>query len=163
MSRVLEGARQFWSDKAGASTVEFALLAPLLITALLTAFDLGGALQQKMKMAHIMRVGAETAAAQPPSRATSDATTQILAHMRLAAEGSSRASLPRSAVQHSLTMQVEHACACPQARTTLLTCHPVCPGGATHFIFFRLRITQTYVGHLIPTLPLNAEMLIQVR
>lgn len=60
---VVAGLRGFWTSERGASAIEFALIAPLLVLLMLASADLAYAINQRMLMQHILRVGAQTAMA----------------------------------------------------------------------------------------------------
>ena len=53
--------RRLWRDQQGVSAVEFALVAPMLILAMLVATDLGLSLSRKASVANAARAGAEFA------------------------------------------------------------------------------------------------------
>jgi len=53
----------FWRAEDGASAIEFALILPILVTMLLSTADFALAINQRMTMQHILRVGAQTAMA----------------------------------------------------------------------------------------------------
>ncbi len=54
-------ALQFFRDRRGVSAIEFAMIAPIAVTAMLAAFDLGNAAQQQMAMQEAVRTGGQYA------------------------------------------------------------------------------------------------------
>jgi hypothetical protein len=128
-----------------------ALLSPVLIFSLLAAHDLGNAIQERMKLAHVVRVGVETAAEQGSSIPEPIAVAAILAHMSVAA-GSDQ-----------VVLQAERLCACPTTGETYIACSVPCSGGLANFVYFRLEAAQTYSGSLLPSMPIRISRLLQVR
>src|SRR5918997_6063445 len=63
-------------DERGAAVVELALIAPVLALMLLLAVDVGLAVNEKMAVDHVMRVGAETAMADPGESKVQDVLEQ---------------------------------------------------------------------------------------
>jgi Flp pilus assembly pilin Flp len=151
MPRWFETGATFLAARAGAATIEMALLAPVLILALLAAYDLGGAVQQRMHLAYVVRVGVESASANSSSVPEVTARMQIAADMAIAA-GSDQ-----------IQLTVERLCACPAAEPTFVSCSLPCSGGIPNFIYFRMSADRVHQGILIPSLPLQATGLLQVR
>lgn len=72
---VVRAVVAFVREERGAIAVEFALMLPLLVTLFLSMADLGLAINQRMKMQHILRIAAQVAM-RGGSLAEVDATLQ---------------------------------------------------------------------------------------
>jgi Flp pilus assembly protein TadG len=149
MERRRSYARGYWQDCRGTAAIEMALLAPILIFALLAAYDLGNAIQKRMKLAHVVRVGVEAALDQGPSAPDQDALAEILWHMSTAAGGD------------QFVLEVERLCGCPETAGTYTSC--TCIDGQASFVYFRLEGSHLYSGNFLPSMPLITSRLVQVR
>jgi Flp pilus assembly protein TadG len=65
MDRIVSAFRRCRTDRAGAALVEFALIAPVLISLLGGAVDLGGAIALSVRLENAARTGAQYATRMP--------------------------------------------------------------------------------------------------
>jgi hypothetical protein len=144
-------AHRFWQGCAGTAAIEMALLSPLLIFSLLAAYDLGNAVQQRMKIAHVVRVGVERGSEQPSSVPEATAVATILAHMSVAAG------------TDQVLLRAERLCACPNSDLNYVSCLLPCSGGVANFVFYRLEASQTFSGFFLPAMPMRTTRLLQIR
>lgn len=105
--------RRISKEESGAAAIEFALVAPLFVIALLGAVDLAVAEYDHMQMDHVVRAAAQVAQTDPGVTAVSTAAERL-------AEGYfPAASLPQ--------MTVNKFCACPDTPdAALVSCDTTC-------------------------------------
>jgi Flp pilus assembly protein TadG len=117
-------------DRKGVSTLEFGLVAPVLILVLLGVFDLGNALQQSIRLESAARAGAQYAFAYPGDEAG------IAAAVRANLTGWSNVVVQRPV----------RVCKC--ADGTGVDCSTgTCDGGATLPItYISVTVTRPFVG-----------------
>jgi Flp pilus assembly pilin Flp len=60
-TRVLSRLRRLWTDRRGVSAVEFAIIASVMVTLMLGAFDFGNAAQEQIALQAAVRAGGEYA------------------------------------------------------------------------------------------------------
>jgi len=156
-STARKAARQFpvaafCDDARGASATEFALLAPLLALALLSATDLGLAEYQKMSMDHALRAAAQKAMSDPGAEAARQIASEAAAANFSAASGAD-----------SLTISARRFCACPDNLSVEVACTTSCANGRHTYIYYRLDASKNYVGFLLPTFSLRSSAQVQIR
>ena len=131
----------------GVSAVEFALIAPVLVVALLSMVDVGFAIHERMTINHVLRAGAQTAMEDPDDG-------EVLAVINeTAARNFAAGDVPEFTVEHPV-------CECPG--NTDVTCSATCDGGAATSIYYRLEGNKTYDG-IFMSIPLGPSMRVQVR
>lgn len=143
----------FLRDETGVSAVEFALIAPLLVMMLLMMTDFGMAIQQRMTMNHILRIGAEAA-----MRGASDA--QIAATLQAAVDDHATARMSTLTVAPPMRM-----CRCPQTGNLPVACTEDCAGGEAPDLFHEFSATLPYRSILMGEgldITLRGRLLVQV-
>jgi hypothetical protein len=141
----------------GTSAIEFALLSPVLIIALLGMVDIGREMTERMTIGSILRVGAQRAIA------GGDVAT-VESVLRAAASHNFTLSDPGFAGNDtSLALQVERICACVGAPLDHVACMTTCTGQTPTAIYVILRAEKTYSGILLPRMFLYQSMQVQVR
>lgn len=147
-------------DQHGASAIEFAMLAPVLVMACLATVDVGMAISERMGMDYILRAGSEGAKVdlgeEEVKTLVADAASQSF----------TVASETDGDIQSSptdLDVTVDRFCSCPGSIGTPADCDaPACPGAVDPYLFYRLKAEKTYDPMLLPDFPLSGSMLVQV-
>jgi Flp pilus assembly protein TadG len=116
-------------DRRGAAAVELALVAPVLVTLMLVIFELGGAMQQTMRLESAARAGALHAAALPTD------TGGIAATVRAALEGWNDVTVAPATV----------TCECPGAG--VVSCGGTCTLPMERFV--TVTVTRPFSGLLL--------------
>lgn len=147
----------FAGDDAGVSAVEFALLAPMLVFALLATVDLGLALTERMTIGHILRAGAQGA--------TEDVgITSVDRILRTtAAKNMTVAAAGTTGDDSSLALTVSRICSCPDQPSVAVACSATCTGSAPTQIFYALSGQKTYAGLILPRFSQSGSLQVQVR
>ena len=145
----------------GASAVEFALLAPVLVFACLTTVDLGLALYDRMTLDHVLRAGAQSAmgdigAEEVAVVLEATATNNFAIAGETNAAGNGLGSGP-------LTIDVDRYCSCPDDRSASVSCTAPCPGTTPPFVFYKMSASTSYDGMIIPSLSFRQTVEVQVR
>ena len=131
-------------SEQGASAIEFALLAPVLIIALLGTVDVGRALTEQMTLGSLLRTGAQSAIA----GGDASAIDRVL---RAATD------------DDSVSVTVAPFCACPEGPQTAVECSTTCPGPAPTAIFYSLAAEKAFSGIFLPDRLLSRSVQVQVR
>jgi pilus assembly protein CpaE len=144
-------------DDEGVSAVEFALLAPMLIFALLAMTDLGLAISERMTIGHVLRAGAQGAAGDV-GVADIDLILRTTAakNMTLASAGS-------SGNDTSLALQVSRICTCAPNPSVVVVCSATCAGNTPTQVFYALSGQKTYAGLVLPRFSQSKALQVQVR
>lgn len=141
----------------GVSAVEFALLAPMLVFALLATVDVGLALTERMAIDHVLRSGAQSATV----AANVSTIDQVL---RITAANNFTVAEPGAAGDDtSLALAVERICSCAGQPGTAVDCSTTCSGEAPTQIFYTLAGEKTYSGIVLPQFRLSPSVQVQVR
>ena len=151
--------RRIWHGESGASSVEFAILAPVLCFLLLGAVDLGSAISQRMSMGQVMRSGAQVAMEDPGE----DKVQSVLvstASRNFTVEGEDGNTISAG---DPMALNVSRVCACPEAPEVAAVCSTVCPGPSPTLIFYKMSAAKVFSGVLVRRLPLEARAQVQVR
>ena len=156
-------ARRCWSRigaaESGASSVEFAILAPVLCFLLLGAVDLGSAISQRMSMGQLMRSGAQVAMEDPgEDQVESVLVSTASRNFTVAEEDGTTIS-----TGDPMTLNVSRVCACPEAPDVAAVCSTVCPGPTPTLIYYKMSAAKEFSGVLMRGLPLEARAQVQVR
>ena len=153
--------RRLPRGEEGASSVEFALVAPVLCMILLATVDLGSALGERLAMGQVLRSGVQVAMEDPGEADVRDLMASTASgNFETATE--SDATDP-SVVNDPLTLSVDRFCACPDAPETALECSTVCSGTVPTFIYYEMSAAKNFSGVLLRSVPLRATAQVQVR
>ncbi|WEX90760.1 AAA family ATPase [Sinorhizobium garamanticum] len=146
------------ASEAGASAVEFALIAPVLALALVAMADLGFAIYERMTLDHALRAGAQAAMADPGA-------TQVYKVMQ--------STLAKSANPANATVAaVNRYCACPESADVKPEAAPECgktpcANSAPELVFYRLDAATLYrpmsAPEVLPEFELNSSIQVEVR
>ena len=149
--------RRVLRDEAGVSAVEFALLAPMLVFAVLAMVDLGMALSERMTIGLVLRAGAQVATNNVGVVAITQAVRATAAQkMQLAAVGA-------SGNDTLLALTVSRFCTCAGAPSLEVVCSTTCTANAPTQIFYALSGQKTYAGLILPRFSLTKSLQVQVR
>jgi pilus assembly protein CpaE len=147
----------WWRGGEGASAVEFALIAPMLIIGLVTMVDVGLAANERMTIDHVLRSGAQRAMADPGAGAVlnvlKDTATR---NFTLPPDGAPQPP-------HTLSLSAVRFCACPEDTGAAVACSTICSGPKPTFIYYRLLGAKTYKGMIIPSVTSSISMQVQIR
>lgn len=131
------------TSEGGSIAVEFALMAPLLVLALLSTIDVGRAVTEQMGLGSLLRTGAQAA------MAGGDAS-KIREALQAGTDG-------------SVTLDVARVCGCPENAGTAVDCSTTCAGPAPTAVYYRLMAQKTFSGIFLPGIPLSRSLQVQVR
>lgn len=130
----------FWRRQDGVSAVEFALIAPVMIGALLGMVDIGMAISERMSIDHVVRAAAQVATSDPGA-----ATVQQVLEDLSAGKG--------------YEVVADYYCPCPGDEA----CAEPCSDPAAHTGYL-LRVETTYVSLITPLeIPMQSMVRVQVR
>ena len=141
-SGALAHARAFLGRENGVSAVEFALLAPILVFAVLAMLDLGLALYERMTMDRLLRGGAQAAMSDP-------GRPHVIAVIEASAED-------------EFDFEVDRYCAC-RVDLDAVVDPCTCADGSQPAIFYKLEAARDYPGMVLPSIALGAETKVRVR
>lgn len=133
---------------AGSAGVEFAIIAPVLILAVLSTADIGLAIHESFEVDQALRNGAEAALRDPGE----DHVEAILDAVDDTGGG-----------QSSTTWSVARYCACPESPGIPTTCSTTCAGQRPTAIFYDIGGVRAYPGILLPARDLTRSASVQVR
>lgn len=146
-----KGSKAFrvWATcECGVAAVEFALIAPILIAAVLTMSDLGFAIHERSEIDQALRNGAQHAISDPGE-------AKVAAVLALVD--------PTGAGRDSTVFTVDRFCSCKETPDTQTLCSTTCAGDMPTSIFYSLTGTREFSGFLLPAVTLNRSSLVQVR
>lgn len=135
--------RNLIRDSSGASAIEFALVAPVLITAVLFMVDIGLAVSTRMELNRDVRAGAQAA------MSLNNDTSAIQA-IALASSGSPEGT----------TVNVAGSCACG---STVSACQSLCGNGTAPSVFIAISAIKPYDGLFLGRRNLEASTRVQIR
>jgi pilus assembly protein CpaE len=118
--------RDLPSDRSGASALEFALFAPVLVFGLLAMADVGIGIGMRMELDRIVRSGAQAAM----SLNNDAAAIQSLV-------------LASSATPTTLAVDVERACTCAEVAAS---CTALCSDGAAPSVYYGIAAERGFAG-----------------
>jgi pilus assembly protein CpaE len=118
--------RDLPGDRTGASALEFAIFAPLLVFSLLAMADVGIGIATRMELDRIVRSGAQAAISLNNDAA---AIRSIV--------------LASSATPTSLEVDVEQVCSCAEIAAS---CTALCAGGAAPSVYYGIEAERPYAG-----------------
>ncbi len=140
----------------GVSAVEFALVAPVLVLALVSSTDIGLAEYQHMTIGHILRAGAQSAMSDPGQ-------AQVLSTLQNTATKNFTLGTGGSVSSSALTVNVVRFCACAAAPDTSVACSTTCSGSVATEIFYTLSASIVYRGMVMPSMTFAPVLKVQVR
>ena len=149
-------AGKFRRDDKGVAAMEFGLVAPILFFGLLSAVDLGLAVNERMDVNHVLRAGAEAAINK------SDAD-DVLAIMAATASQNMTASIDGQGNAGDLSLTVNQYCACPDATEVAVTCTTICTGNVPTYVYYQIDGSKTYTGMFIPNISFTPSIRVQIR
>jgi pilus assembly protein CpaE len=148
-------------DERGVAALELALLAPVLALVFLLTVDVGLAVNERMAVDHVMRVGAETAMADPGQSTVQKVLEQTASENFSAVTGTS-SSTSYSVGSSAVYVAASRFCACPQARAVEVACTSTCTG-KTPLAYYRLEGRKTYSGIFLSSIAMNAALQVEVK
>lgn len=141
----------------GVSAVEFGLLAPMLVFALLATVDVGLALTERMTINHVLRAGAQSATvARDASAIDRVMRTTAASNFTVAAPGAAGDDV-------TLALEVTQVCSCAEQPGVAVACSTTCAGSAPTQVFYTLEGEKTYSGLILPRFRLAPAIQVQVR
>jgi Flp pilus assembly protein TadG len=146
MVKVNESAgwlRRLGRCRSGVSSIELALLAPIIIVGLLMMVDAGLAVATRMEMDRNVRAGAQAA-------------------MSLNNSAASIEEIVRASAEEAAELDVAVALTCGCAGTPT-SCTSPCASGAAPSVFVSLSAAREFSGLLVSNLPLRSESRVQIR
>ena len=148
-------------DERGASAVEFALLAPLLVMACLATVDVGMAISERMNMDSVLRTGSEGAMVDlgedEVEALVEDAASESF-NVAPDDNGDIGTGSPTD-----LDVTVDRFCSCPGSGNEPVDCETgSCAGSVEPYLFYRLTAEKTYEPLILPEFGLRGSMLVQV-
>ncbi len=159
-----QGRRPRWTRMAsllrhegGVSAIEFAMIAPMFMAALVPMADVGLAAYHRMTMDHVLRAGAQSAMEDP-------GTERVRTILQItAAENFTLGSSTPEGRKPVLTLATERYCVCPANIRVKLDCSTICPGSVPTLAFYSLSGSLTYSGMILPAMVFRPEIQVQVR
>ncbi|QDA35751.1 pilus assembly protein (plasmid) [Paracoccus liaowanqingii] len=131
-------------SERGASAIEFALLAPFLIVALLGTVDVGRALTEHMIIGSLLRTGAQGAIA--------------------GGDGPEIENIIRASNKDTLVaVNVVRICTCPESAPLSMQCDTTCAGSAPTNIHYSLTAQKLYDSIFLSDISLSRRLQVQVR
>ena len=132
----------------GSASVEFAIIAPVLVLAVLSTADIGLAVHESFEVDQTLRNGAEAA----------------LRDMGEAGLKSVLAAVDEDGSGHAnTTWSVTRYCACPETSGNPTSCSTTCGGSQPTAIFYDLKGVRAYPGIIMPARNLTRSASVQVR
>jgi pilus assembly protein CpaE len=149
-------AGKFRRDDKGVAAMEFGLVAPILFFGLLSAIDVGLAVNERMEVNHVLRAGAEAAI----NKSDPTDVLDIMAatggqNMTVATNGQGAAG--------DLNVTVNQFCACPDATEVAVTCSTICTGDVPTYVYYQIDGSKNYTGMFIPNISFTPSMRVQIR
>ena len=134
--------------ESGSSAVEFAMIAPVLIVAVLSMADIGLAIHQSSQIDQALRNGAQVALTDPGEAAVQGVLSAV------DQSGESEADT---------IWTVERYCACPEAPQIKLVCTTTCDEERPTSIFYGIQGLRGYPGIFLPSRDLVRTAGVRVR
>ncbi|MBP1886650.1 AAA family ATPase [Sinorhizobium mexicanum] len=146
------------ASEAGASAVEFALIAPVLAVALVAMADLGFAIYERMTLDYALRAGAQAAMADPGATQVYKVVQSTLAKSANLANATAAAVKRYCACPENADVKPEAAAECGKTP---------CANSVPQLVFYRLDAATLYrpmsVPEVLPDFELNSSMQVEVR
>ena len=152
--------RVFGENEGGAAALELSLLAPVLASVLLLTVDVGLAVNSRMSIDHVMRVGAETAMEDPGENTVQQVLEQAAGqNFGTVADISYGDSVDVGS--DGVYVGASRFCACPDSRAVAVACTSNCAGKAP-LAFYRLEARKTYSGIVLSGIDMDVALQVQV-
>ena len=152
--------RALGRNERGAAALELSLLAPVLAGVLLLTLDVGLAVNSRMSIDHVMRVGAETAMVDP-GESTVQKVLEQAANQNFGTVVDLAYADSVSVDSDGVHVGATRFCACPESRAVAVACTATCSGKAP-LAFYRLEARKTYSGILLSGIDMNVALQVQV-
>ena len=133
---------------SGSAAVEFAIIAPVLVLAVLATADIGLATHESFEIDQALRNGAQVALGDP-----GEADVEAVL---VAVDGTGGS-------QNNTVWTVERYCACPGTPETRTTCSTTCSTSRPTAIVYKIEGTRIYPGIFLPSRALTRSAAVQVR
>lgn len=140
--------KDFLVEEHGTASVEFALIAPVVVAAVLSVADIGFAIHERAEMDHALRNGAERAVSDP---GVPYVETIVNAVYKNGSGGS------------DVIFSVNRFCACPEASSVTTSCYELCSEDHPPSVYYKMTATGSYSGFLLPTQTLYRSSTVQTR
>jgi pilus assembly protein CpaE len=145
-------------DESGASAIEFALVAPILVLAALATVDVGTAIGHKMDIDQSLRAASEGAMLDLGRDGVEDLAKAVAAENSTIADPS--AGEPSAG---DLEVTVDRFCACPESMSAAVDCAAgECTDSARPYLYYRLTAEKELQSMLLPDIPVRGSVLVQV-
>ncbi len=149
-------AGRFRREDKGVAAMEFGLVAPILFFGLLSAIDIGLAVNERMDVNHVLRAGAEAAINKSDE-------ADVLAIMAATAQQNMTVDLNGQGAPTDLSLSVDQYCACPDATEVAVACSTVCTGDVPTYVYYQIDGSKTYSGMFIPDISFSPSIRVQIR
>jgi pilus assembly protein CpaE len=154
--------RALLSDEGGASAIEFALVLPILVLACLATVDVGLAINERMEIDHSLRAGSEGAMRDLGEEEVHDLIDAVASEVfTVRSEDEDEGEIDVSS--NGLDVTVERFCTCPESVGAAVSCTAGnCADEAKPYLYYRLSAEKDFATILLPTIPLESSLLVQV-
>jgi pilus assembly protein CpaE len=149
-------AGKFRRDDKGVAAMEFGLVAPILFFGLLSAIDIGLAVNERMEVNHVLRAGAEAAI----NKSDED---DVLAIMAATASQNMTPSIDGQGGAGDLNLTVDQFCACPDATEVAVACSTICTGDVPTYVYYQLGGSKDYNSMFLPNISFAPSIRVQIR
>jgi pilus assembly protein CpaE len=147
------------SNTSGAATVEFALIASVLVVpAFLCMVDVGLAVNERLSIDSALRAGVQRAYEDPGAADVREIVATV------AGKDFTVSPAGTAAVTSShLKVNVDRICSCPSSIAVAVNCaSPGCAAGASPYVYYRL-IAEKYANSaLLPPISLRTQLLVHI-
>ena len=151
--RIGRSLRALARDEAGVSAIEFGLVAPMIFFSLLAMTDVGFALNDRIRLDHFLRSGAQTAL-------RDGGEVAVLGTLqRTTCEAGE--TYPNCEKLAAVTFSADRYCVCPTTGAKDTTCTSTCAVQPQKF--YTLSAAKTYEGIFLPDMDFAPEVLVEVR
>lgn len=140
--------RRYLMASRASSTVEFALIAPLLVFGVLSTADIGFEVSDRMTIDQALRNGAEAALKDPGATVL---------------EGVLDASQSVTTGEGTIEWDVQRTCVCPEAETVSVDCFTTCVADQPTAIYYHIEGSRDAVRIFLPNQLVSRSLSVQVR
>ena len=137
----------FLKSARGASTVEFAIVAPMLVFGVLSTADLGFEISDRMEIDQALRNGAEAAVEDP-------GVTGL---------GAVLEAIQPSADGDAIAWDVARICVCPESNAVSVDCFETCADDEPTAIYYNITGSREAVRFFLPQVTVSRSLSVQVR